>query len=228
MMDDFPPEPAPAGQPIPGQRPITHLLVVAGLKGAGKSTLIRALRRRALPPEIASLLPQESANWPEIPAGTSHRWLPAMVRRAEPAILHYDLYLFAKTGTEFPAAQSLSFARQLTVIDILPTVDRLAMQFGAREGRVMLDGMIGYDPRATDGVTRRASQTIAMVGARRSEVLDRYATAGWVEEVYKSWKTFVRAAAAGADLFVIEIEPETAMGGAGWRLKRKDSRLASG
>jgi hypothetical protein len=214
MTDNFPPGEARAGS----EQVLAHLIVVAGLKGAGKSTFIQSIRQRTLSPAIAALLPQGAARWPEFPAGEAATWLPVLLqdsRSTRTGILHYDLDHFSRAGKRHASATAMTLARNLTVINMVPTLAQLTSQFNRRESQALLLHQLG--PSSNNAGNATSAERIRI---RRSRVLNLYATPGWADEMLLSWNAFVREAAAGANLLILEIEPEGVSGAVpGWRLK---------
>lgn len=72
---------------------LKNLLIVAGVSGAGKSTFIDELVGKRLPPEIASALPPDAADWNVVHAPAPHPLIAKLRRRrtARGQILHHEI-----------------------------------------------------------------------------------------------------------------------------------------
>ncbi len=76
---------------------IGHLLVVAGVAGAGKSTFIDQVISRSLPTELGDKLSADNCGWKELNSRQYELWLPVMTdvvaqTRVQNMVLHHSIF----------------------------------------------------------------------------------------------------------------------------------------
>jgi hypothetical protein len=220
--------------------PLRHLIVVAGARGAGKTTFLWDLVKRRLPPEVRRLLPLKAAQWPQADASDFDVWLPMIAAgsgkdaRIENLVLHYDLVNYY-AGLHSEALAVLSEADRLTGVTIAPALDRLAVQYAARTAGVRNSVLSeGYLPaRALNHVARalvthapqRADipRAVNYIDDTRMNVLTRYSEAGWLDALHRCWEEEVRGRFRGTVIGMMVLEPDdpASRDGPVWRLQPK-------
>jgi hypothetical protein len=117
----------------------THLLIVAGPAGAGKSTLMRELSEGRLSPEIVERLPAGAADWPRVIANDiESKGLCPLLRGGKAAglIVHYNTMRSFSRGYDYdsdPALRMLdATAAPITVATIILPPALLSKQYRAR------------------------------------------------------------------------------------------------
>jgi hypothetical protein len=189
-------------------RPLAHLLLVAGARGAGKSTFVEAVRTGRMDPAILARLPRNTALWPLVEAQHHAAWMPRITvddqSRIQRLILHCDLVTMGDASLE-PALDALTLARKVTAVSIKPDIGRLAVQFSARTSRRVAKIATGEFVSMT-GPPDRAGQ-MQYVERMRNIVLELYSEPNWVDRLYADWNARVARLAAGASLRLIEVRP---------------------
>jgi hypothetical protein len=118
---------------------VGHLIIVAGVSGAGKSTFLRQLAKMQLPDSIRAQLPPGAEKWLQLEFGAK-LWLPIILQLADKReipglVLHYDLtrerLLYGGYHRD-NASSLLKTARNITVINLQLPLERLAMRLWAR------------------------------------------------------------------------------------------------
>ena len=209
-----------AGERFGTNRPVAHVLLVAGVRAAGKSTFLDQLMCSGLPEELAAHIPAGADRWPQYLAGyhllwrpmlwsgaRQHRLLRLVPRRLRPAAddlsfaLHYDLTRFAQAGIKDPALAVVRSARRLTVVTVRAPPDQLIGQYERRR----LQRLAGLD------AGKRTPRTTAL-----------YLAEGWVDNLYNDWSVAVAAEfAPQTATHWLEIEPVANGPRKDWHIRRK-------
>jgi hypothetical protein len=205
------------GEPTGNDRSIAHVLLVAGLRAAGKSTFLEQLMRAELPDEVAARIPAGAGSWPQYWAGYHLLWRPLLWSRArrqrlrptgkEPTFaLHYDLMRLPWAGLEDPALAAARSARRLTIVTIRPPADRLLGQYHRRRRERL----------ASFGSGKQPSRTAAL-----------YTTEGWVDDLYGRWSDAMAEFAPPAAIDWLEIEPVASGPHKAWRIRSDKADISS-
>jgi hypothetical protein len=204
--------------------PLRHLIVVAGARGAGKTTFLWDLAKRRLPPEVRRLLPLKAALWPQADASDFGVWLPMIATdsgkgaRIENLVLHYDLVNYY-AGLHTEALAVLGEADRLTGVTIAPTLDRLAVQYASRTAgfrdAVLAEGhlpararnhvaraLVTYPPQRAD-----IPRALKHIDNARMNVLTRYSEAGWLDALHRRWEAEIRRRFRGTAIAMVVVEP---------------------
>jgi hypothetical protein len=119
---------------------ITHLLIVAGPSGAGKTTFRTRLAARHLPKEIAACLPSGAEKWPQFERlhfkSDPYPW-PSELHEIDQEQIPGVVLDYKVTKMNYradPALILLERADLITVVNLVPTLDRLVNQLSHREG----------------------------------------------------------------------------------------------
>ena len=118
-------------------------MVVAGVRGAGKSTFLEQLNRRGLPANVGCLLPTNIDTWPQLHAINHSDWLPTILGEngshapIRNFVLHYDLFRLTRLVPELdpsydPARLILGQTKALTAVLIRPEDSQLVRQYYKR------------------------------------------------------------------------------------------------
>lgn len=187
------------------RRRIGTLVIVTGPTSSGKSTFLRRIADRQLPPTFADLLPVSSRDWPMIgasrlleAAAEGKPMLPA--HDLEGAILHYDFLRPLFSGSQdFARDQALDLIRcagKVIAIVLKPDQERLLRQFKESE--------LSDKPRSIM-LTRLLDAVGIRKRKRRHEALfELYKKEDWLVDWYLRWDSFIRHAAPQAQVMVAD------------------------
>ncbi len=230
-----PPIAAPKALPSPrplSERPLSHLLIVAGARGAGKTTLIDQLARDELQDDIRALLPTGAARWPAIGAVKHDRWLPQIIASTAASwqvpniTLHYDMlrltYFFSEEHDPVsdPALGFCGHARSITVVTVRADHVRILRQYHMREGgrsmkhllrRSLLRAAMNASDAMKPALLKSAKPLWKYDRHFRSltkQIFTHYTDRQFVDDLYRTWDATARRACAGTPLRMIEIEPK--------------------
>ncbi len=204
--------------------PLRHLIVVAGARGAGKTTFLWDLVKRRLPPEVRRLVPLKAPQWPQAEASDFDVWLPMIGvgsgegGRIENLVLHYDLVNYF-AGLHPEALLALEAADNLIAITIAPPLDRLTFQYASRtadfRSSVLEEGEM--PGRARNHVARSLLtypeqpanmwRVLKHIDDSRKRVLAHYSETGWLDELYRRWDEEIRRRFCGSVFRAATIEP---------------------
>jgi hypothetical protein len=213
------------------QRPLAHLLLVAGARGAGKTTFIQAVQSGRTDPAILACLPRNTAHWPTIEAWQHTSWIPRITttdeKRIPRLILHCDLVTM-KDASVGRALDVVKLARKVTAVNVRPDIARLAVQFSARTSGQVASIAIGERVLNT-GPADQAGQVRYAEQMRRT-VLELYSEPNWVEQLYAEWNADLIRTATGALLRLVEVQPlePGPLGEFRWALKYDSNKDAHG
>lgn len=175
--------------------------MVAGARGAGKTTFLWDLAEQRLPREVRALLPPGAHLWPQADAYEFPVWLPLLAKDAPPGewinriVLRYDLVCY-NNGEHTPALLAFGAVDRLTAITIAPRLNRLALQCGSRTSRfrqsVLDEGRLPYIARnqvARGLITHipekgDVDRTVAELDGSRRRLLELYSKPGWLEDLH--------------------------------------------
>jgi hypothetical protein len=206
----------------PGERPLAELMVVAGLRGAGKTTFLRALSAGWLDPVIAARIPKSASSWPQVEGADHAAWLPMVAAGSLPIpnlTLHLDIAsLLAGFGRE--ALEVLRMADSVMVINLRPAAERLVAQLNQRSlysiGRLAAGKEPSRDiwdhlarPLLPPALTRfpGGRGQAGYLDEDRLRMIALYRDAGWMARVHGEWDATVGTLAAGAGLRILDLEP---------------------
>jgi hypothetical protein len=124
---------------VTAKQGVSHLLIVSGVSGAGKSTFLRQLAKKELPDHIRAQFPPDAEKWVQLDFGIK-LWLPIILQLAKKSeisglVLHYDLTRDQLLTGGYHGDKVLSLlevARDITVINLQPPFERLALQLWDR------------------------------------------------------------------------------------------------
>jgi hypothetical protein len=255
----------PAGSTrIPFNHGLNHLLLVAGVSGSGKSTFIADLQRRRLHPQIASALAPDVSSWNFRPSREStllRRWLGGP-GTAPPRgqIFHCEItepFGWEATGVEqrprfYPVGedvllkQHLAAAKQISVVVVRASPDRLVRQLSERSALLHVPGLLRrfFRPLAPalmylEGalpsfVVAKFGKIMGRRWQHRSQIRDRnarlvglYAEPGAVDAIYRDWiQSLLRETGRRINGRIVYVEPAEGKGTWRFRLAR-DPHLAA-
>ncbi len=119
-----------------GETPRTsHLLIVAGPSGVGKSTLMARLARHDIPPALLAHLPGDVSEWPQLLAADINKVTPEQAAGfADGLVLHYNLTRCIEFGgfRGDPALSLIERADRVTVVSLVASPERVATQLVER------------------------------------------------------------------------------------------------
>ena len=197
-----------SGEPDREATRIAHLLLVSGPSGAGKSTFIRQLIAGELCSEVRSRLPPGCESWLQIDGNeilkralSLDAVLPDVTVLAG-AVVHYDIVHVHRVGFGGgyggdPAAELLTRADIVTVVDIRPARERLVEQLGERTAEQRRrKGRLRTLWRNTFHAGLRALRR-RITGERVAVKTALYADAAWLTWCYGEWDDFLRTALQG-------------------------------
>lgn len=179
-----------------------HILLVSGPSGGGKSTFIRQLAERALPPEILALLPDHSGSWPVIEANDvlkgnlSGEPLLEISRQPGGLLVHYDIVFIHCYGLaryeDDPAMKLMTQADSLHAVFVRPDYHVVRRQFFDRKARrqktkskaSLLWGRFVRHP------LRQALAPFTGKPTLSTEAL--YGGHQWLAGCYRDWEAFLR------------------------------------
>lgn len=209
--------------------PLERLVLVAGARGAGKSTFIRQMVAGTLAPEIARSIPEGTADWPLYVDSKVLEWLPPLTKRKRPpgtpteVVLHYDLIHLAMFDRKDKVLAALRLARDLTVVTVRPPTDVIVEQYGRRTGKA-LDDLTRQ--LATAALSRSRDQEDRLDRAKYSLEYMRqlsdftksgYRRPGWIDSLYRAWNAAVTDLAFAETIRRIEVAPRDGPE-IGWKL----------
>jgi energy-coupling factor transporter ATP-binding protein EcfA2 len=207
---------------------ITHLLIVSGPTGSGKSTFLQQLAGGRLPSDLTRALPPGAPSWPQTngavlmgsPLRLEHgsgggAQLPGLV-------LHFDILRPFETERTYETDEAMaiaSLADRVTAVAISPPAEQLASQIERRTRlRVLTRGFKRLRRRL--GLSFHRGRTIR-THLRDEKLAALYRTAGFVDSWNRRWLDFLMDRFADQVTGpVIHVEPALEHG-------RKTFRLAS-
>lgn len=210
------------------ERPLEHLVVVAGAPASGKSTFLSQLAQRRLQNDILALLPAEAEAWPQVLAMDYRDWLPPLATPSSPGfvprlVLHYDIFRMTRLfdGQYDPAADPVlgvcGEAKTLTVVTVRPRDGRLIRQYQSRA--IGIPDQLGWRLCfASEAAPAYLANALSRATVRYllgdldppphvRQVLAHYADGDFVARLYERWGALIRRVSTGAPLRLIEIAP---------------------
>ncbi len=170
-------------------------MVVAGARGAGKSTFLKALIAGEIGAKVLPNVPRRAGLWQEFDPTKYREWMPwvtASDGERKRVALHCDL-LDCLLGLNAPALDLFGLARKVTLVAIKPDLARLTAQYANRESSGVL-GLLGKGEapeslwKAVNPKRDAASLTLVNPGEwiermadGRRRVLAGYAKPGWID-----------------------------------------------
>lgn len=196
------------------------VVMFAGPSGTGKSTLIEQVAQGSVSPDLAALIPAGIDKWnlvaaAELRADEASDALRRLARNGG-LIIHYDYIKARVTGvTDFledPAVQLFLAGKELTLIDIVPTPERLVSQFNRRNA-----ARLAHQRERRGAARYFFSQRVRLpivrflwrLGvAELRDVASLYEHPGFVRDAIDRWSSFVRdMVARHPSIRRIEVEP---------------------
>lgn len=181
----------------------SHVLLLCGPSGGGKTTFAEQMRQGLLPSDIESLLPAAKCQWPVIDVTNQmRRDIQANGEEAVASrfsvpsqfVLHYDIttvYRYGLAGyASDPALRMLRLARKVQVVFVCPDVQRLSLQymgrFAERQARK------SRSARAWNGMVAPLRGLVGRVsGQPRRREKDFYSDPDWVRRCYEAWESYL-------------------------------------
>ncbi len=188
---------------IPFDPGLKQLLLVAGLAGSGKSTLINQLKRGTLAPEIRDALPSGANQWPIVTGRRPSKWERLRSRKSGPPsgqILHCDITRaffanvisartrdFAENDPVF--RQQLSAADEIIAVLVTTPKEQLMQQVAARSF------LLHLPPIARSLAAPFVPQLIRLEGA-----LPKFLSSGVAGKLGRRWRHRSELRAAHSNL----------------------------
>jgi len=184
------------------------ILLLAGPSGAGKTTLLQQLHNGSLPKAVQDDLQHfQQATLVEITNELRRRIraegldsVTSRLTRIGALIIHYDItsvYRFGLDSYEAdPGLEFINLGRQLLIVSILPSQERLLQQFDSRaKMRLLQKNRLHRFWRTRVAPPLRRVRS-AMTGLTLRSEHELYKSKDWVSTCYKTWQTFVSDIAA--------------------------------
>jgi hypothetical protein len=203
-----------------GDLVIKQLVVVAGPQAAGKSTFMSHLALGRLPGELMSHIPPSAVSWVQTDAKrflnrSSETHSAAGQPKALPGLIfHYSLIrggrLTTQNFTSDPALEIQQISDEILFITIVPPPERLVSQFAERARAVQAQKSKRPLRRLQRLITGEGLPPMTM---KQSRIFELYQLAGWLEELYRDWDTYVETRRhIKKNVQAIQVEPASGAG----------------
>lgn len=178
--------------------PQSHVLLISGPSGGGKSAWIRQLRDGTLPEEMSSLLPDSVATWDLIEANDFMKQdldLTAMQEQLDQGksfILHYDIVFIHTRGDHDyrndPAMQFLDHATSIQSVWIRPEAEVLYRQFRQRSAQIQRKKSLGSRIWASCFRKPKRQLMAILKGQSKTSTSELYQKPDWIISCYQQWQ----------------------------------------